>query len=183
MKNLLIAAAVAGTAVFASGCTYRADSHDHDHHDHAHHDHDHEHKAAKAGSTIVDLAVADARFSTLVSAVTKAGLAETLSGEGPFTVFAPTNDAFAKLPAGTLESLTVEQLTGILTYHVVAADVPASEAIKLDGKSVATVNGKEIKVSVKDGKVMINDATVIVADVKASNGVIHAIDSVILPPQ
>ena len=177
LKFLSLSALVLGAGLL-TGCGERADGHDHDH------DHDHAHKVAKAVEkvakpTIVEFAVGDERFSTLVAAVTKADLVETLSGAGPFTVFAPTNDAFAALPEGTLESLTKEQLIGILTYHVVAGKVPAAEAIKLDGKSAATVNGADINVSVKDGKVMINDATVIIADVMTSNGVIHAIDKVI----
>lgn len=149
------------------------------------HGHDHEKADKKDKSdlpTIVEIAAADERFTTLVAAVKKAGLVETLSAEGPFTVFAPTDDAFAKLPEGTVEGLTKEQLTAILTYHVVSGKVVAKEAVKLDGKSVATVNGAEIAISVEDGSVMINDATVIVADVMASNGVIHAIDTVIMPP-
>lgn len=168
MLRSVIFAALLITAGIALGCQTRADEHGH--------------TKADAKPTIVEIAAGDERFSTLVAAVTKAGLADTLSSAGPFTVFAPTNDAFAKLPEGTLDSLTVEQLTAILTYHVVAAKVPAAEAIKLDGKSAATVNGAEIAIKVVDGKVMINDATVIVADVMASNGVIHAIDTVIMPP-
>ena len=105
--------------------------------------HKHDKKAEK---TIVEIAAGDERFTTLVGAVKNAGLVETLSSDdGPFTVFAPTNDAFAKLPAGTLDSLTTEQLTGILTYHVLAGKVKAKQALTLDGKSVATVNGAEIK--------------------------------------
>ncbi len=172
MLKLLSFSALVVSAGLFTGCDYRAESHEHAE----------AVKEAVEQPNIVQFAVADDRFSTLVSAVTKAGLAETLSSKGPFTVFAPTNDAFAALPEGTLESLSKEQLVDILTYHVVAAKVPAAEAIKLDGKSAATVNGSDINISVKDGKVMINDATVIIADVMTSNGVIHAIDKVILPP-
>ena len=141
--------------------------------------------AQTAPGTIVEVAAGNKSFSTLVAAVKTAGLVETLSGAGPFTVFAPTDEAFAKLPAGTVEELVKpenkEKLTAILTYHVLAGKVMAADAIALDGKSAATVNKQEIAIKVKDGKVMINDATVIIADVPASNGVIHAIDTVLLP--
>lgn len=134
---------------------------------------------------IVEIASANKDFSTLVTAVKAAGLVETLSGKGPFTVFAPTNEAFAKLPKGTVEDLLKPEnkakLTAILTYHVVGAKVMAADAIKMDGKSAKTVNGQEIAIKVKDGKVMVNDATVTTADIVASNGVIHVIDSVLLP--
>lgn len=137
--------------------------------------------------TIVDVAVANGSFMTLVAAVQAAGLVETLSGEGPFTVFAPTDEAFAAALDAlglTAEELLadVELLTSILTYHVIAGAVDAATAISLDGQSAVTVNGAEVKISVVDGKVMINDATVIIPDVMASNGIIHAIDSVLLPP-
>jgi uncharacterized surface protein with fasciclin (FAS1) repeats len=141
--------------------------------------------AQTAPGTIVEVAAGNKSFSTLVAAVKAAGLVETLSGKGPFTVFAPTDEAFAKLPKGTVEDLLKPEnkakLTAILTYHVVAGKVMAADAIKLDGKMAATVNKQEIAIKVKDGKVMINDATVIIADVAASNGVIHAIDTVLLP--
>ena len=131
---------------------------------------------------IVDTAVADGRFKTLVAAVQAAGLVDTLKGKGPFTVFAPTDDAFAKLPAGTVEALLKDpaKLKDILLYHVVAGNVMAADAAKLT--SANTVQGKPIMIKAKDGKVMINDATVIIPDVKAGNGVIHVIDSVMLPP-
>lgn len=136
--------------------------------------------------TIVDIAAADERFSTLVAAVTAAGLGETLSGEGPFTVFAPTNDAFAALPAGTLDSLLLpenkQQLTDILLYHVVSGEVMAADVVGLS--AAPTVLGKDITVTVKDGKVYLNDTVqVIITDIEASNGVIHVIDAVLLPPQ
>ncbi|HSH11720.1 MAG TPA: fasciclin domain-containing protein [Ilumatobacter sp.] len=137
--------------------------------------------------TIVDVAVANGSFTTLVAAVQAAGLVETLSGPGPFTVFAPTDEAFAA--ALDALGLTAEELladtatlTSILTYHVLAGEVDAATAISLDGQSAATVNGAEIAISVVDGKVMINDATVVIADVPAGNGIIHAIDTVLLPP-
>ena len=135
--------------------------------------------------TVVEIAAANKDFTTLVTAVKAAGLAETLSGKGPFTVFAPTNAAFAKLPKGTVEDLLKPEnkakLASILTYHVVAAKVLAADAIKMDGKSAKTVNGQDIAIKVKDGKVMVNDATVTTADIVGSNGVIHVIDTVLLP--
>ena len=135
-----------------------------------------------AVGTIVDVASADASFSTLVAAVSAAELVETLSGTGPFTVFAPTNDAFAALPAGVLDALLLPEnkalLTQILTYHVVSGKVMAADVTDGD---VATVEGQNIKLSTAEG-VTVNGATVVAADVAASNGVIHAIDAVILPP-
>ena len=115
-----------------------------------------------------------------------AGLVETLSGEGPFTVFAPTDDAFAALPAGTLDSLLLARkqtaLTDILLYHVVSGKVMAADVVTLT--SVPTVLGKDVTVTVKDGKVFLNDTVqVIITDIEASNGVIHVIDAVLLPPQ
>jgi len=137
-------------------------------------------------NTIVDIAVADGRFTTLVAAVTAADLVETLSGEGPFTVFAPTDDAFAALPAGTLDSLLLpenkQQLTDILLYHVVSGKVMAADVVTLT--SAPTVLGKDVTITVKDGKVFLNDTVqVIITDIEASNGVIHVIDAVLLPPQ
>jgi uncharacterized surface protein with fasciclin (FAS1) repeats len=132
--------------------------------------------------TIVDVASGAGNFSTLVAAVTAADLAETLSGEGPFTVFAPTDDAFAALPAGVLDALLLpenkELLARILTYHVVSGKVMAADVTAGD---VATVEGQTVKLGTEGG-VTVNGATVISADVAASNGVIHAIDQVILPP-
>jgi uncharacterized surface protein with fasciclin (FAS1) repeats len=141
---------------------------------------------AAAPGTIVDIAVADGRFNTLVAAVTAADLAETLSGEGPFTVFAPTDDAFAKLPEGTIASLLLPEnkqaLTDILLYHVVAGSVMASDVIGLT--SAPTVLGKDITITIRDGNVFLNDnVQVIITDIEASNGVIHVIDAVLLPPQ
>jgi len=132
---------------------------------------------------IVQTAIDAASFKTLVKAVTEADLVNTLEGKGPFTVFAPTDEAFSKLPKGTLESLLQdkEALKKILLYHVVSGDVTSKDVVKLtDAK---TVEGSDVKIKVKDGKVMINNAKVIKADVKASNGVIHVIDTVLLPPQ
>ncbi|WP_298304310.1 fasciclin domain-containing protein [Flavobacterium sp.] len=149
----------------------------------------------ETGSTIVDVALGNPDFSTLVAAVKAAGLVETLSSEGPFTVFAPTNAAFDKLPAGAVDGLlkpeNLEKLKGLLTYHVVAGKFDAAavtEAItKGKGKfTVTTVQGGKIDLGLKDGKVTLTDAngktsTVVIADVAASNGVIHAIDSVVMP--
>jgi transforming growth factor-beta-induced protein len=136
----------------------------------------------------VDTAVADGRFTTLVAAVTAAGLVDTLKGEGPFTVFAPTDDAFAKLPAGTVEDLlkpeNLEQLKNILLYHVVPAKVMAADAVALDGKMADTaLADNPLNISVKDGKVYLNDnVEVVITDIETANGVIHVIDSVLLPP-
>jgi uncharacterized surface protein with fasciclin (FAS1) repeats len=131
---------------------------------------------------IVDTAVADGRFTTLATALTAAGLIETLKGAGPFTVFAPTDEAFAKLPAGALEGLLAdtEALTKVLLYHVVPGSVMASDVVKLD--SAATVEGSSVDINVEDGKVMVDGAQVIIPDVSTSNGVIHVIDTVLLPP-
>ncbi|HEX4854759.1 fasciclin domain-containing protein [Arenimonas sp.] len=138
---------------------------------------------AKPAGTIVDVAASNADFETLVAAVKAAGLVETLSGEGPFTVFAPTDDAFAKLPAGTLENLlkpeNKDQLVAILTYHVVAGKVTAADVVKLD--TATTVNGAAADVTVAGSTVKIDEATVTATDIGASNGVIHVIDTVILP--
>lgn len=130
--------------------------------------------------TIVDVAVANGNFKTLVAAVQAAGLVETLSGPGPFTVFAPTDEAFAKLPTGTVEALLKdkEKLTAILTYHVVSGKVMAADVVNI--KTAKTVQGQEVKIDTASG-VMINDAKVVIADVEASNGVIHVIDTVLLP--
>ena len=137
-----------------------------------------------APATIVDVAVGNPDFSTLVAAVTAAGLGETLAGEGPFTVFAPTNAAFAALPVGALDSLLLpenkDQLTAILTYHVVpgtvmAADLPATAT------DVATVNGATVSVIAAPEGATVNGAKITAADVAASNGVIHVIDTVLLP--
>ena len=133
---------------------------------------------------IVDTAVADGRFTTLAAALTAAGLVDTLKGEGPFTVFAPTDDAFAKLPAGTVESLlkaeNLEQLKSILLYHVVAGKVMAADVTMLE--SAETVFGKPVMVKTDMGSVYINDAMVVLTDIETSNGVIHVIDTVLLPP-
>jgi len=132
---------------------------------------------------IVDTAVAAGDFKTLAAALQAAGLVETLKGPGPFTVFAPTDAAFAKLPAGTLDSLlkpeNKAQLTSILTYHVVPGKVKAADVVKLT--SAKTVNGQAVAINVADGKVTVGGANVVKTDIGASNGVIHVIDAVILP--
>ncbi len=139
---------------------------------------------AAADKNIIDTAIAAGQFNTLATALSAAGLVDTLNGPGPFTVFAPTDEAFAKLPAGTLASLlrkeNKDQLTALLTYHIVPGEVMAADAAKL--KQTKTVNGKTVRVNISNGKIMINNATVTGADVPASNGVIHIINSVMLPP-
>ena len=133
---------------------------------------------------IVDTAVAAGSFKTLAAALGAAGLVDTLKGEGPFTVFAPTDEAFAKLPAGTVETLlkpeNKEKLVSILTYHVVAGNVEAEAAMKL--KEATALSKKTIKLEVKDGALYLNQSKVTKADVKCSNGVIHIIDAVLMPP-
>ena len=134
-------------------------------------------------ANIVDTAIGAGSFKTLVAAVSAAGLVETLKGAGPFTVLAPSDSAFAKLPAGTVEGLVKPEakgaLTGILTYHVIAGKYLAADVMKMT--SAATVNGQLVQVKVADGKVHINGATVVSADIVCDNGVIHVIDSVLLP--
>lgn len=148
-----------------------------------------------APGTIVDVAMGNGDFSTLVTAVTAAGLGETLSGEGPFTVFAPTNAAFDALPEGTVEALTTtdtETLGSILTYHVVAGELMATDVLAAiegagpDGYTLTTVNGATLTATLVDGNVVLTDAaggtaTVTATDVDASNGVIHVIDTVLMP--
>jgi transforming growth factor-beta-induced protein len=131
---------------------------------------------------IVETAVADGRFETLVAAVTAADLVDTLKGAGPYTVFAPTDDAFAKLPAGTIDSLLndIPTLKDILLYHVVAGKVMAADVVNLT--SATTVLGEDVTISVTGSTVKVNDATVIITDIECSNGVIHVIDTVLLPP-
>ncbi len=136
-----------------------------------------------AGQDIVETATAAGNFKTLTAALKAAGLVETLKGTGPFTVFAPTDEAFAKLPAGTVDNLlkpeNKQKLVSILTYHVVAGKVTAADVMKM--KSGKTVEGESVKIATAGGKVMVNDATVVKADIAASNGVIHVIDTVLMP--
>ena len=139
--------------------------------------------AADKEKDIVDTAVGAGDFKTLAIALKAADLIETLKGKGPFTVFAPTDEAFAKLPAGTLEELlkpeNKKKLTGILTYHVVSGKVLAADVVKLT--KAKTVHGTDVKIKVTDGKVTINEAHVVKTDILCTNGVIHVIDTVILP--
>ena len=162
MKKTIAASAAALLLAVAVAAPVRADHHQ--------------------GKDIVDTAVAAGSFNTLATALKAAGLVETLKGKGPFTVFAPTDDAFRKLPAGTLEKLLADkaQLTKVLTYHVVSGKVMAADVVKLS--EAKTVEGSVVKIAVKDGKVKVNDANVVKTDVGASNGVIHVLDAVILPP-
>ena len=139
----------------------------------------------KGGADLVDVAVEAGAFKTLVAAVQAAGLVDTLKGEGPFTVFAPTDAAFAKLPAGTVEDLLKPEnrarLQAILTYHVVAGAVPARQAVQLD--RAATVNGQEVGITFAKGRLRVGGAAVVDTDIEASNGIIHVIDAVLLPPE
>ncbi|AVF62634.1 fasciclin domain-containing protein [Vibrio diabolicus] len=141
----------------------------------------HEHGMMKAD--IVDVATENGSFNTLVAAVKAADLVDTLKGEGPFTVFAPTDDAFAKLPDGTIDMLLMpenkDKLVSILTYHVVPGKVMAADVVKLD--KATTVQGQDVMIKTMGDKVMVNDANVMATDVKAKNGVIHVIDTVIMP--
>ncbi|HTV13284.1 MAG TPA: fasciclin domain-containing protein [Acidobacteriaceae bacterium] len=134
---------------------------------------------------LVHTAAAAGSFKTLLTAVKAAGLDKTLEGKGPYTVFAPTDAAFAKLPAGTLDALlkpeNKSKLRAILLYHVVPGDVTAAQVTQMT--SAKTAEGADLKISVKNGTVMVDDATVVKADVTASNGVIHVIDTVLMPPQ
>ncbi len=134
-----------------------------------------------SAADIVDTAVAAGDFTTLVAAVKAAGLVDTLKGPGPFTVFAPTDEAFAKLPPGTVDSLLKdpEKLKDILTYHVVSGSVMAADVMKM--KTAKTVEGGSVRIRAKGGKVMIDNATVVKADIVCDNGVIHVIDTVIMP--
>lgn len=139
--------------------------------------------SSAAGKNIVQVAAGDPQFSTLVKLVKKAGLVSALSGKGKLTVFAPTNAAFAKLPKATLKKVEGDKklLTSILTYHVVKGAVPASKVVALDGRSVKTLNGKSVKVTLKNKQVYVNQARVTKTDIKASNGIVHVINQVLIP--
>ncbi|MGH9931977.1 MAG: fasciclin domain-containing protein [Pyrinomonadaceae bacterium] len=141
-------------------------------------------KNSATSRDIVETAVEAGQFKTLAAALEAAGLIDALKGSGPFTVFAPTDEAFAKLPAGTVEALlkpeNKEKLKAILLYHVVSGNVPASEVLKLNGRSVKTLQGTSVMVGTKHG-VRVNDAKVTQTDINASNGVIHVIDTVLIP--
>ena len=134
-------------------------------------------------NTLIDVAVAEGHFKTLATALTAAGLIDTLKGDGPFTVFAPTDDAFAKLPAGTVDGLfkDIPKLTAILKYHVLAGKIAASDVMKLDGKTATTLNGAALKVSTTGGVKLNGKVNVTKTDIAASNGLIHVIDEVLLP--
>ena len=139
---------------------------------------------AEAKKDIVDTAVAAGSFKTLATALTEAGLIETLKGKGPFTVFAPTDEAFAKIPKKDLDALLKDKkkLTAVLTYHVVPGKVSAADVVKMkDGSKVKTVEGREFTLGVKDGKVTVDAANVTKTDIETSNGVIHVIDTVLIP--
>jgi uncharacterized surface protein with fasciclin (FAS1) repeats len=133
---------------------------------------------------IVETAVAAGSFKTLATALTAAGLIETLKGPGPFTVFAPTDEAFAKIPKAQLDALLADKaaLKNVLLYHVVAGKVMAADVVKLNGKGAKTVQGAEAKIALMGSTVMLNNAHVVKTDIAAKNGVIHVIDAVILPP-
>lgn len=156
-RNMALAAAVAALPTFASAQTAPT-------------------------KDIVETAVAAGSFKTLATALTAAGLIETLKGKGPFTVFAPTDEAFAKIPPAALEALLKDKaaLTKVLTYHVVAGKVMAKDVVKLS--KAKTVEGADVAIMVMDGKVMVNKAHVVKTDIETSNGVIHVIDAVIMPP-
>ena len=140
---------------------------------------------AALASDVVDTAVSAGNFNTLAAALEAGGLVETLKGQGPFTVFAPTDEAFAKLPPGTVEALlepaNKEMLVAILTYHVVPGNLPASEVVKYD--AAETINGARLVIDAGSGGVKVNDANVTATDIMADNGVIHVIDAVVLPPE
>ena len=138
-------------------------------------------EAREKAKTIVDIAVEDGRFETLVTALQAANLVDTLAGDGPFTVFAPTDDAFAALPEGVVAGLLedVPALTDVLTYHVVAGSVLAEQVVGLT--AATTLQGSDVEITVADGKVLIDEAEVVITDIVGANGVIHVIDKVILP--
>jgi uncharacterized surface protein with fasciclin (FAS1) repeats len=153
------------------------------HHEGAHEKMDKAKAMAAQQGDIVDVAVGAGQFKTLAAALTAAGLVDTLKGDGPFTVFAPTDAAFEKLPAGTVETLlkpeNIDQLKAILTYHVVPGSVMASDVVKLS--EATTVNGAAVGIKVSDSGVKVDNANVIKTDISASNGIIHVIDTVIIP--
>ncbi|HVE79541.1 MAG TPA: fasciclin domain-containing protein, partial [Gemmatimonadaceae bacterium] len=170
MRNRMIRIAAALTAVLVVPAVASAQAASH---------------AAKAPTkNIVQVATDAGSFTTLVAAVKAAGLEQTLRDAGPFTVFAPTDAAFAKLPAGTVDALLADRakLASILTYHVVSGRVTAADLVKSNGAMPATVNGQPLDIAVRGGKVYVNGVSVVTADVQASNGVVHVIDAVLLPP-
>ncbi|MCF7957362.1 MAG: fasciclin domain-containing protein [Phycisphaerae bacterium] len=166
IKSLIFVCLLAGLVLFQAGCENEADA-----------------WYGGAKKDIVETAASAGDFGTLVTAIKAADLVDTLKGHGPFTVFAPTNEAFAKLPEGTLDNLLMpenkEKLASILTYHVVSGKITSAKVAKL--KSAKTVNGKEVYIRVVNGDVMINSSRVTKTDIKCSNGVIHVIDTVLMP--
>ena len=140
-------------------------------------------QASTTTKNVIELASEAGKFTTLVAAVRAAGLAETLQGKGPFTVFAPSDAAFAKVPKATLDGLLADKtaLTSVLTFHVLPGRVLAADIVKANGAMPKTVNGQPLDIKVRDGKTYVNGAQVVTADIQASNGVIHVIDSVLLP--
>lgn len=167
MKQFKIISMAALAVIFMAFAPYNISTEDHDHHD------------------IVSIAQDTDNLSTLVAAIEAAGLVDVLKGDGPFTVFAPTNEAFEALPDGTLESLLMpenkDQLVEILTYHVISGEVMSGDLS--DGMMAETVEGSEVTISLDDSGAKVNDANVVAADIEASNGVVHVIDAVILPPE
>ena len=139
----------------------------------------------KEDKNIIDIAKNDGRFTTLVEALNKANLVTTLEGKGPFTVFAPTDDAFKKLPAGTLENLlkpeNKDALKDILLYHVTKDNLSSAKILKSDGRKLTLLNGKTANITLKNGDIFINDAKIIITDIITSNGIIHVIDAVLIP--
>lgn len=172
--SLAILTLLIGGTAFAGSCG--SGSHEHTDAEKAVHN-------SEQTADIVTTAIEADNFNTLVAAVKAAGLVEALKGDGPFTVFAPTDEAFAKLPEGALKSLldNPEKLKSVLTYHVVEGKVTSDKVMKVN--KAEALNGKSVTVTAKDGKVMINDANVIATDIMCSNGVIHVVDKVILPIQ
>ncbi len=187
MRRILPVAAVISLALFAAGCS--SDSTDTADSSTASSAAESPSESAAAAMDIVDTAVAAGDFTTLATALTEAQLVDTLKGDGPFTVFAPTDAAFDKLPEGTLDTLLADptgDLAGILTYHVVAGEVMAADVITMDGQTVTTVNGADLTVNVDGDAVSLTDAAgntvnVTATDIEASNGVIHVIDGVLMP--
>ncbi len=180
LLNILVCLLIA-TSLLLSGCAEQAQEESMETEEMATDDMEAEEDEAEE-MNIVETAVAAGSFGTLVTAVQAVGLDETLIGEGPFTVFAPTDDAFAELPEGTLEGLLEDEeaLTSVLTYHVVAGEAMSGDLS--DMMVLETVQGEEVTIYITDGNVMVNDANVVQADIETSNGVIHVIDKVILPP-
>lgn len=182
MKNLLASILILASVMTLSSCNKKSDSSP----SNSNFSEPAGQSTPSSEKNIVEIAAGDSRFSTLLAAVVAADLQDVLASEGPFTVLAPTSDAFAKLPAGTVEALLKPEnkavLQNILLYHVLPGAIEAETVISLDGKSAETASGQDVKIKLVDGKVFINDSQVIITDIKAKNGIIHVIDSVLLPP-